>query len=423
MKFKKYHKNSLEKADIGWPKIGLGTLITILLLLGMLFYICIKLVEDANLDQRRVFIRYWNCLVCVFFSIAVPHLLFPDSELYLIQTINLGRKQLLRHQFRKLGVVIIVASFPAIILVFYDLDNVTSNIWDSMILLVESWLFLFGIACYAFQIFASIGQRSQEWREGKRGKLYRRFRTQVQPERVPTMMATINITFLGMHFVVLGAYLSHVYRFDFEWLAGLSLLIFAAVRMSFKIKAYDHHFYCTNAFYQEAFKDISMPDSKAQESVAYSSLYWVPHRWRPHVWAGVIQLDRRLPNAVVIVLGHIFLWLLFYFHTSEAFVTAYLLLFIIAKNGTSYLLVTPSAAPSHFQITLQSSRNWVITRFFINLRWTFLFVLNLPLIAWLFDSFTFFDVRNWLAFDLFGAVMSAWLSTYFHETQSKKKYA
>ena len=405
-----------------WPKISIRTRITAILLLGMLSYICIKLVGDANLGQRRVFIRYWNCLVCGFFAIAVPHLLFPDAKLYLIQTINLGRRQLLIHQFRKLGVVFSVTFLPVIILVFYDLEDVTRNIFDGMILLVESWLFLFGIGCYAFQKFASIGQLSQEWREGKRGKIYRHLRIKMQAERVPTMIATVSITFWGMHLIVLGTYLSHVYQFDLEWLSGFLLLGWSAVRMALKIKAYDRHFYCTNAFYGEAFKDPSVFEREEHESVAYASLYWVPRRWRPHVWAGLLQLDGRLPLAVFMVLGHIFLWLLFYLHTSDAFITAYLLLFIVAKNGASYPLATQSVAPIYFQMTLQSPTNWVITRFFINLRWTFLFVLNLPLIAWMWETFTLFDAINWVGIDLFLAFLSALLFTYFHETQFKKRY-
>jgi hypothetical protein len=349
-------------------------------------------------------------------------LLFPDADLYLVQTINLDQKQLLKHQFRKLGIALVAIGFPAIILVFYDLDNMIRNIFDGMILLAESWLFLFGIGCHAFQKYTSIGQRSQEWREGKRGKLYRRFRMQIPAERVPTMLATVNITFWGMHLIVLGAYLSYVYRSDFEWLPGLLLLSWAVVRILFKIKAYDHHFYCTNAFYEEAFKDLNVPDSKESESVTYPSLYWVPRRWRPHVWTGLIQLNRRLPLAVFMVLGHIFLWLLFYFQTSDALITAYLLLFLVVKNGASYLLVTKFAAPIHFQVTLQSSRNWVVTRFFINLRWTFLLVLNLLLITWIWDSFTFSQAINWMGLDILLAFLSALLFTYFHETQFKKRY-
>jgi hypothetical protein len=418
MSFKKDHRHPLKKADLGWLKISLGTRITILLLLGILSYICINIVGDANLAQRRVFIRYWNCLVCVFFSIAAPHLIFPDADLSLIQMINLDRKQLLKHQFRKFGIALIVVSIPAIIIVFYDLENMIRNIFGGIVLIAESWLFVFGIICYAFQKFASIGQRSQDWREGKRGKLFRRY-LKIHPERVPTMLATASTIFWGMHLVVFGAYLSHIYQFDFEWLPGLLLLIWAFVRTSLKMKAYDRHFYCTNAFYKEAFKDIDVPKGKEDESVTYSSLYWAPHRWSPYVWAGLLQMDRRLPLAVFMVLGHILLWVLFYFQTAEAFITAYLLLFIIAKNSASYLLITPSAAPIHFQITLQSSSNWVITRFFINFRWTFLFIVNLPLIAWIWDSFTFLNAIKWISLDLFLAFLSALLFTYFHEIQFK----
>ena len=119
----------------------------------------------------------------------------------------------------------------------------TRNLPAGIILLAESWLFLLGIGCFAWQQFAFIGEWSQEVREGKRIQLYYRFR--MPASLVPTMLATCNVLFWGIHVTVLGAYLSHIYQFDFAWLPGLLLLSWGAIRMSFKVRAYDRHFYCT----------------------------------------------------------------------------------------------------------------------------------------------------------------------------------
>ena len=193
--------------------------------------------------ERRIFVRYWNCLICGFLAIVVPQLLFPETHLFLIQTIDLGRKQLLKHQFWQISVAQSSLGLPAVLLVFYDLDNMTRNLPAGIILLAESWLFLLGIGCFAWQQFAFIGEWSQEVREGKRSQLYYRFR--MPASLVPTMLATCNVLFWGIHVTVLGAYLSHIYQFDFAWLPGLLLLSWGAIRMSFKVRAYDRHFYCT----------------------------------------------------------------------------------------------------------------------------------------------------------------------------------
>lgn len=84
MKYKEFPRPPLKKADIGWRKAGLRVQITVLLLVGMLGYACVQLVEDADLAERRIFVRYWSCLICGFLAIVVPHLLFPEAHLFLI---------------------------------------------------------------------------------------------------------------------------------------------------------------------------------------------------------------------------------------------------------------------------------------------------------------------------------------------------
>ena len=86
------------------------------------------------------------------------------------------------------------------------------------------------------------------------------------------------------------------------------------------------------------------------------------------------------------------------------------------------VLISRIHAPVDFQALIQSPMNWVVTRIFVNLRWPFLFVLSLTLIAWMWERYTLFQVLYWLAIDLSLTVLSAFLLTVFHETPSKRRY-
>ena len=401
-----------------WSKVSIKTQVIVLFPLGILGYICIHLVGDSGFVQRRLFVRLWNCFACGLLSIAGAHLLFPDANLFLVQAVNLNRWQLITRQFRKFSLVLMLLALPPIVLVFYRINDFTAHFFDGIIIVGESWLFIFSIGCYTFQKFALIGQKSQELREGKRKFGYGR----IPHGLFATWFATVVIFVIGFHLVVLGVALHQIYRFDLEWLPGVILLGWVVVRMRVKIRAYDRHFYCTNAFYQEAYATGFENESGTRESVIYTSLFWVPKPWRPHVWASLIQLDRRIPLGIVMVLGHIFLWMLFYFYTAMNRITAYLLLLLVVKNAASYVLISRIHAPVDFQALIQSPMNWVVTRIFVNLRWTFLFVLSLTLIAWMWERYTLFQVLYWLAIDLSLTVLSAFLLTVFHETPSKRRY-
>ena len=117
-----------------WSKVSVKTQIIVLLLLGILGYICIHLVGDSDFVQRRIFVRLWNCFVCGLLAIAGVHLLFLDADLFLVQAVNLNRWQLIAHQFRKFVVVLMLLALPPIVLVFYRINDFTVHFFDGIII-------------------------------------------------------------------------------------------------------------------------------------------------------------------------------------------------------------------------------------------------------------------------------------------------
>ena len=128
-----------------WSKVSIKTQVIVLFLLGILGYICIHLVGESSFFKRRIFVRLWNCFACGLLSIAGAHLLFPDANLFLVQAVNLNRWQLITRQFRKFSLVLMLLALPPIVLVFYRINDFTAHFFDGIIIVGESWLFIFSI--------------------------------------------------------------------------------------------------------------------------------------------------------------------------------------------------------------------------------------------------------------------------------------
>ena len=101
----------------------------------------------------------------------------------------------------------------------------------------------------------------------------------------------------------------------------------------------------------------------------------------------------------------------------------YLVLFMAAKNGVSYLLVTQPFAPFPFRAARQRPADWVATRFFVNLRWTLPLLLSLLIIAVLDPALTATEALGWTGLDIAFALLTALIFTYGTEFQDRKRFA
>ena len=397
------------------------------LLFGLLGYVSVLLGSGAEPAVRTVLLRYWMLLALAVFAVGAPHVLLPDDEVRFLQLLNPSPTALLRRQLKKWGVLVGLFALPGLLLAFFDPGHWTRQLAGKALHGLEMLLVVGGAGLYSFERYATIGRRSQAWQEGRQGGWYRALKRNspggfaVPDGLVPAMLVTQQIFVVGILYVAAGAYAGQV-AVVLSWIPGFVLFAWSALKLLRRRTAYDRHFYSTNAFYAEIFRQGGVRAAE-REPVPYEGIYWVPRRWRPHVWAGLRQMDRRLPIGRFLVLGHLMLWILFFQQAAPGVIAAYLLLMTAAKNGASFILATePMAAPS-LHLWQQDVLDWGVVRFFVNLRWTFVLVMSLGVVA-LFDAdFGAGQVLLWTAVDVGLAALSAALVTYFTEETYRKRHA
>ena len=366
-----------------------------LLLLGVLCYVAVLLGMAATLEVREGLLRYWSLLGAGVLATAAPHILLPDPRVPLLQMLNRPPMQLLSYQLGRWMPVVGLFIVPAVLLAFVDPGGYGQALATKGMRLIEHVLVILGTGVYGFVQYATIGARSQAWQEGQAGQWYAHMVDtagqgfSVPRGLVPALFVTARIFTAALAAVIAAAYLEPLAMGLAAWGPGAVLCAVAAARLARARTAYDRHFYSTNAFYREVLGG-GQTHVQARSPITYEAIYWAPHRWRPAVWASLRQFDRVLPLGRLIALGHGLLWVLFLQRGGGTVITAYLFLFIVAQNMACYVLVRRSVAPPAFQIAQQSPLDWMVTRLFVNLRWTLPLLLSLLLVA-VFDRT--FEVR------------------------------
>lgn len=410
------------------PRID-GSRIAYLLLLALLCYVALLLAGDVTLPARAALMRVWALLATAVFAVAVPHVLLPAADAPLLQLLNRPPQALLRHQLRPWVPVVLLFALPCVLLAFYDPGRWAEAPGRKALILLEGLTVVLGMGLYSFYRYMTIGQVSQAWQEGRRGGWYRRLKENtttplVLPDGlVPALLATSRLFIAGVLVIAAEAYTGRLVAVALGWVPGLVLLAWAGGRLLQAGRAYDRHFYSTNAFYTEIFRSAGGVRASEQEPIPYRAVYWVPRRWRPHAWAGLRQLDRKLPLGRLVALGHCALWILFYQDAAAEVVAAYLLLLITAQNAVVYLLAAEAFAPLPFQVLLQSPAGWTLTRFFINLRWAFPLLLSLGVVALFEASFALREVLLWTALDVLAAWLTAFAATFRAEMRYHRRFA
>ena len=407
------------------------------LLILLLGYASSLLASEASLAERAVLVRFGGLFAAGVFAVATPHLLLPDPLLSRMQLGNLPASALLAHGLRRIGALLLLLAIPPLVFAFYDPAGLGADVGAKAVQALTGFLITLGIGLISFRRYMTMGATAQAWQEGTKGQVYRKMAEQsstgglgVPDGLVPAVTATGSLFIVGALAVVASALLESIVP-ALAWLPGAALSAWAGFRLAQVRPVYDRHYYHTNAFYGDVFRSAGGVRVASREPIAYEAVYWVPPRWKPHVWASLRQLDRRLPLGRFVIIGHLFLWFLFFQEADPAssagqavqVTSAYLLLFIAAQNAAVYLLATPALAPLPFGLLQQAARHWTLTRFFVNLRWVLPMALSLGLVA-LFDA----DVRfatalGWTLLDLAFAFLIAWLVTYAHESRYRRRYA
>lgn len=404
--------------------------ISFALLAAVLCYVMASLAAGTDsAGERMVIIRYLNFIFCGFFAFIIPHVRFPDSKRYLIQALNLRPAELFDYTARSLAPVFVLFSVMIGLLAFFDVNTPLGQLNDKIMAFVSGWALMAGIGIIAAVRYITIGEVSQQWQEGRRGSGFMNSLKQVgqtpsvPPGSFPSLLNTITISGGGMLLVVAGAYLGGITGAPaFETLPGLLLLAYALFRMMRIRPVFDRLFYHTNAFYTELFLNPKTVEDE-REPVKHEAIYWVPARWKPAAWFSILQLDRKQPVGRILLVGHIILWTLFYAGLGEALIASFLLLLVLGKCAAIYPLSTRPYAPLLFQYRLLRPADWVLVRFFVNLRWLPLLVLSLWLVSLFSARADFSFVMQWALIDAGLSLLTALIFTLLHEFRLKKLYA
>ena len=400
------------------------------LLFVALGYVCVLMASEAPIETRIVLLRYWTLLAAGVYAVAVPHVLLPDVAVPLLQRLNRSPRALLRHQLRAWAGVVIAFAMPGLVLAFYDPGRFGEDLAIKALHLAANLCVVLGVGVYSFGRYVNIGPASQAWQEGKKGRRYRTLKEHstggifaVPDGLVPAITATTRVFGVGLLVLAASAFMGLGLTPALAWGPGV-LLLGWAVGMLWRLQpGYDRAFYATNAFYSEIFRRTGGVHVTDREPIPYRAVYWAPRRWKPSVWASLLQLDRKLPLGRFLVPWGIGLALLFYEDAAADVLAVYMVLFMVAKNGASYLLVTRPFAPFPFRAARLRPIDWVATRFFVNLRWTLPFFLSLLIIAALDPALTLAGALRWTGLDLAFALVTAFIFTYGTEFQDRKRFA
>ena len=398
------------------------------LLLGVLGYAAVLLADGLDVSGRAAALRLWTLGAAGAVAVVIPNVLLPDANAPMMQVLNWPPSRLLRYQLRPMGALWILFALPAALLAYVATDGMGHHLAEKTGRLGQALLVMMGIVLYSFDYYATIGQRSQAWHEGRAGQWYGRMVEEagqgvsVPRGLVPALFATARCFVVAVAVLVASAVGVRAGLPWLTWGPGLVLLAVSGAKLWGHRGAYDQHFYQTNALYAEVLGSGSMA-ATGREPVPYDALYWVPTRWRPAVWASLRQFDRRLPIGRLVALGHVALWILCAQGGSADGVAAYLLAFFAAQNAACALIVTPEAAPPSFQLSMQSVADWIGTRTFVNLRWSVPHVGSLALVALFDPTYGGAWVLTWTAVAVAFALVAGLIATLATEGQARRRFS
>ncbi|MDG5766079.1 hypothetical protein QA596_01285 [Balneolales bacterium ANBcel1] len=382
--------------------------------------------HDLPLEERIVLFRYLAMAFAGVMAFITPHLLFPDADKTLILQLNLSPRKLFLHHCVKLRPLWGFAMAALLLTAFGDAVSPAADTARKLQLLGTGALALSAIMLYALYRFVTIGGLSQRWHEGKIGR--RAFDSMekigkgspVSAGMYPTFISTILVTFAGMMIVVIASAIPH------PLLAILPYAAFAGYAGTQLYRAgrrYDRLYYQSDAFYDELFTNPSTGLRDSREPARYEAIYWVPGRWRPAVWSQLIQLDRKRPMGRIIALLTFTYWLLIWLGVPESWHALWLVFWVMAKNLLAWPASDRRISPPMFHWWMMPPRDWVIVRFFMQVRWTLALFLTVAAAAVMSGAVGWTDVWFWTAFDLGVCIASAWVITRSNEYAFQRKYA
>jgi len=356
----------------------------------------ITITHDYNIDERLVAMRYLLFAVAGIIAFILPYISFPDPGSKLFQVANYSPSRLLweyiyRHQaVWGTGFVLITVTAVA------DSRGLTYVFGEQLLLLLYGMLFIAGIYLYASYRYLKIGKDSQAWQEGDRGRKVRiQFaeivKYPIDPGSIPSLISSVLIAVTGMMAVVIGAMAYGLAGMWGEIGIALLLFLFGLNRNMAARKEADRFFYQTNAFFSEFFGVASGPGA-GREPLKVEQLWWIPSRWKARGWGLMLQMDRKLPAGRFIAVGHLFIWVLAFQDTSETVLLISWGIFAALHHGLLLLTANPAIAPKWWLRQLDKPAHWVLSRFWIQVRWLLPLMFSMSIMKLFFALFEWTDL-------------------------------
>lgn len=414
------------KNHIPRQEIPIGRRITSLLPGAALLIALIWLSSPLDITGRILLFRYLIMLFAAVMAFITPHLLFPDPQKSLLLLLNLSPKKLFYYHLLRLKAPGLFAVASLLIIAYTDTSNPLGNLLQKSQLLFEGTIALIAILLYALYRYATLGDASQKWNEGKRaedktGYILQKMGTAhaLKAGLFPTFLSTMMVTFTGMMSVVLYSAIPN------PVFAGTPFILFAgwsAWKLKKNLSSYDRHLYQSDAFYDELFANPVTGTKEGRDPVSHDAVYWVPLRWRHAVWSQMIQMDRKRPMGRIILLLSATWWLLLWMGVPDSWNIAWLFFWILSKNMLLWPSTKKKISPPSFHWWLMPPSDWVAVRFFLQLRWIPALFLTLTIPALFSSSFGGTDVALWIALDLLISLLSAVIMSLNNEFTYKKRY-
>lgn len=346
--------------------------------------------EGESLAGRAVTLRYLLLLATALIAFLTPYLLFPDSNLAMLQLGNVAKRSLrcyILNKFWRINWPLYVF-FAA--LIFTDFSGFFSATAHKFMIFTGAIAFLAGLQAYALKRYIRLGGKSQFWKESDRGKKLRvqmanYLKYPIDPGSIPSLLSTILILLIGSVTLIAGSALGTAVGLPAE--TGTCLLLFAG---GFAYFLYDgshlmRNFLLSDAFYREFFRVSRKGDPDATQREA-EQLWWVPRMIRPSVWQLLLQLDRKLPAGRVVAAGHLLLLVIAYQRPEPAFLFLLWMIFAVSHHILIWMSASDQITPAWLQRYTGGARVWILIRSWMQVRWTVPLMLGMNLQLFIFGT-------------------------------------
>jgi hypothetical protein len=367
--------------------------------------------------ELMVLSRYLLIVYAGILAFATPWLMFPQIPMYLYQALNPDQPTLLRILERRMLRLYLPAMVTAMS-VSIVLGIQGGNLSDALRLALDNLLMVAGLSLYASYRYLRVGPVSQLWQEGKKGaKLLAALKesgqsTGVPPGSLPTIGTTVTVALAGMLSVVFGAWLQGVTGLHLNAAGGVILMGMGLRGWIINRRTVDATFYHAHGFYSELFRNPGGTADGGREPIPMASLYWIPVWFRTLAWTILRQMDRKVPVGRLMITGFVLYWSMLYGGIGDTVVVfGFPLLIIFLKNAMLLRASGPSFTPMMFRRILAPQWQWLMARFFVNLRWSLPLYGLLLLTIWMSETALGLSLPFLLAVDVLIAASVATATT------------